>query len=91
MSRTFEVFGAKAPLGPLDVKVKVKAKKLRNSMILPKLLDDRYASLQACEYARMRLCKYAIIHVSMYSGIEACKYAIMPLYNYTSMQICNNK
>ena len=38
--------GAKAPLGPLEqkvkvkVKVKVKAKKLRNSMILPKLLDD---------------------------------------------------
>ena len=38
--------GAKAPLGPLDVKVKVKvkvkgkAKKLKNSMILPKLLYD---------------------------------------------------
>ena len=40
--------GAKAPLGPLDVKikvkvkvkVKVKAKKLRNSMILPKFIDD---------------------------------------------------
>ena len=36
--------GAKAPLGSLEqklkVKVKVKPKKLRNSMILPKLLDD---------------------------------------------------
>ena len=36
--------GAKAPLGPQDVKVKVKvkvkAKKFRNSMILPELPDD---------------------------------------------------
>ena len=31
---------AKAPLEPLNEKEKVKAKKLRNSMILPKLLDD---------------------------------------------------
>ena len=37
--QVYKVLGAKAPLGPLDVKVKVKAKKLRNSMILLELLD----------------------------------------------------
>ena len=36
--------GARAPLGPLDVEVKVKAKKFRNSMILLELLED----LQLC-------------------------------------------
>ena len=35
----------KLVLGPLDVKVKVKPKKLRNSMILPELLDN----LQLCQ------------------------------------------
>ena len=35
-----QFLGAKAPLGPLDVKVKVKAKRLRYSMILLELLDD---------------------------------------------------
>ena len=43
-SHSWLFLGAKAPLGPLDVKVKVKVKvkpkKLRNSMILPKLIDD---------------------------------------------------
>ena len=42
MAQTDQFLGAKAPLGPLDEKEKekVKAKKFRNSMILPELLDD---------------------------------------------------
>ena len=35
----FRFFGAKAPLGSLEQKVK--AKKFRSGMILPKLIDDR--------------------------------------------------
>ena len=59
----FMIFlGAKAPLGPLDEKEKekgkekVKAKKFRNSMILPELLDNlrKYASMQVCN---MQVCK----------------------------------
>ena len=34
------ILGAKAPLGPKDVKVKMKAKKLGNNKILPMLLED---------------------------------------------------
>ena len=55
--------GAKAPLGPLDVKVKVKAKKLRNSMILPDwiarwhLFVASMQSMQECKYTILQVCR----------------------------------
>ena len=44
---SIQFLGAKAPLGSLDVKVKVKvkAKKLRNSMIMPEFLSNNVVLL----------------------------------------------
>ena len=82
----------KLVLGPLDVKVKVKVKpkKLRNSMILSELLDDlclwqvcnvcKYASIQVCNYASMQVNRYASMQVLKYASIQVCKFA--------STQVC---
>ena len=58
--------GAKAPLGPVDVKVKVKvkAKKFQNSMILPESPDD----LEFC---------YGHIHIMVVTNITQC-YLVLP-------------
>ena len=55
----FIFLGAKAPLGSLEqkVKVKVKEKNLRSSMILPELLDDF-----CMQSMQIQVSNYAILH-----------------------------
>ena len=74
-----EFLGAKAPLEPLEqkvkVKVKVKAKKFINGMILPESQVFKHASVQVYMYAGMQVCKYASMQVCKYASMQVCKYA----------------
>ena len=81
--------GAKAPLGPLDEKEKVKAKKFRNSIILPELLDNlrkyasmQYASMQVTKYAGMQVCRYGVMQVCKHRSMQVCKYGNMKVCQY---------
>ena len=67
----------KLVLGPLEVKVKVKVKpkKFRNSMILPELLDDLclWQVCKVCKYSSMQVNRYACMQVCKYSGMQGCR------------------
>ena len=75
------------------VKVKVKMKKLTNSLNLTELLDDfsycyKYLDMQLCKYAGMQLCMYVGMQFCRYVVMQVCRHSGMQANSYGSMYVC---